>query len=856
MWPVALALVLALLSCGSAAAQSPGLPETKPFVRCDNAELLRAVPDLAGIQFDARQDGLDALLAAAGGNLAAGFSSIDDLSAAEEVHEMRFENSVARISRRETFRYLVQRGEVEAHEQFTEGRVDPATGHPAPAPEGGFLVTGHFFDLLRYLAPENRERSSFRYLGRAKMSGADCFVVAFAQLPESTDSHDPLQGIVWLAAANHQIVRLRTGLLRPLPDSPLQSLTTDITVLPVKFPHFEGPLWLPARITVHALYAGGDLDSVHRYSNYHLNGDDQAGIPGAGTTDSETAWELLDRGGSLVDRNLPGEALPVLREAVRLNPEAAVAHSYLAAAMYTTNDLAGAEPELQAALKLAPDCGTVHNLLGILLFKRGDFPAAVTELRASARLQPKDATVHFNFAQTLEKSGDRQAALEQYRAAMALAPDNAKFKARYEQLARAANAPSSALPAEATIKVEVRQVLVPVVVRDKEGHHVSGLTQADFHVFEDGVEQKISGFSVENAGVAGPAPPAAPEPSPGIATPAAATPKPVPIRRTYLICIDALHTQFANLVHIRQALSKLFQTEQAGDAQYLVVSVGTSMQVIENSTTDPASVLKIVDGKDFEKLFLGSRKSSMESDLRDFRRLLDEARAACDAGDPACRSLKGRLPAEANRIEEQDRMYTRAFLSQFRSLIEQLARGSGRRTIVLFSDGFQLVPGKLAFELLVAYFPELRAYSLRTVDRLPDMEPVLRLAANSNIPVYTIDARGLYTSPFFDAANSGGVARLAPDVLRAMESNATDAGQTLGEIAAATGGTAFQNSNDILLGLQRAFADGREYYMLAYVPSNANLDGKFRAISVRLRNNKLIVGAKRGYWAAAPPEVR
>ena len=36
-----------------------------------------------------------------------------------------------------------------------------------------------------------------------------------------------------------------------------------------------------------------------------------------------------------------------------------------------------------------------------------------------------------------------------------------------------------------------------------KGHHVTGLKQTDFSVFEDGVLQKISGFSVENAGVAG-----------------------------------------------------------------------------------------------------------------------------------------------------------------------------------------------------------------------------------------------------------------------------------------------------------------------------------------------------------------
>jgi len=32
-------------------------------------------------------------------------------------------------------------------------------------------------------------------------------------------------------------------------------------------------------------------------------------------------------------------------------------------------------------------------------------------------------------------------------------------------------------------------------------------------------------------------------------------------------------------------------------------------------------------------------------------------------------------------------------------------------------------------------------------------------------------------------------------------------------------------------------------------PSNSDPDGKFRAISVRVRDSKLGVSAKRGYWA-------
>ena len=40
--------------------------------------------------------------------------------------------------------------------------------------------------------------------------------------------------------------------------------------------------------------------------------------------------------------------------------------------------------------------------------------------------------------------------------------------------------------AQTTIREEVRQVLVPVVVIDKKGHHVTGLQASDFHVSEGG----------------------------------------------------------------------------------------------------------------------------------------------------------------------------------------------------------------------------------------------------------------------------------------------------------------------------------------------------------------------------------
>ncbi|HXN48284.1 MAG TPA: VWA domain-containing protein [Bryobacteraceae bacterium] len=862
------AIALSLVLCGVAAAQ-------KLFVDSDSAELVRAVPELQGMQFDSRQDGLDGLLKDTGDNLRATLAKLVDIDGTEHIREMRFDASMAGRSRREDFRYLVQAAPDATPGQFTESRLDFASGAAAHPPASEFVLMGHFFKLVRYLLPQYRAESRFRYLGRATADGADLLLVAFAQRPESTQSLGHVsteggralrfQGLVWIDPATHGIVRLRADLIERPKSLPLETLTTDMWLAPVNFPYIESTFSLPAKVTVHARTSDGQAVSVHRYSDYRVHGIDTefdpelkqkvAGVSLLATPIAEDSWELLDRGVSLAQDNKPGEALPPLRASVQLNPGVAVARCYLAAALGATDDIAGEEAELRAAVKLAPDSGQVHEFLGALLFKRGAVPEATTEFREGVRLQPKDPAAHANLAEALEKTGDGKAATEEYRIASTLAPDNAGFKARYEQSKRTPSEPSAAA-GETTIKVEVRQVLVPVVVRNKEGHTVTGLTQSDFTLFEDGVEQKISGFSVETAGVPSPPPPEAAAAAMPAATPAAVAPTKPPLRRTYLICIDALHTAFPSLVHIREALSKLFHSERAGDAQYVLISVGTSVQLLQSPTSDPALVLKVVDSKEFEKLFLSSRKSSVEAELRDFRRTLVEVRSICDdeSRRRECEARRSSLPPEADQLAEQDRVATVAFLREFRGLVEQLRKGGGRRTIVLFSDGFELVPGQAGYELLSAYFPEIRGLTLRSVDRIPDMEPVLRLAANANIPIYTIDSRGLYTSAFFDPSNPGDVAQVAPAVMSAMDRSASSAGETLVEIAAATGGTAFRNSNNILGGLERAFADGREYYMLAYVPIRSDLDGKFRAISVRTRDAKWVVSAKRGYWAAGAPK--
>ena len=199
-------------------------------------------------------------------------------------------------------------------------------------------------------------------------------------------------------------------------------------------------------------------------------------------------------------------------------------------------------------------------------------------------------------------------------------------------------------------------------------------------------------------------------------------------------------------------------------------------------------------------------------------------------------------------MAERESYLLKDYGTQFRFVVEQLTRMQGRRTLVLLSDGVLLAPGKIPFSLLEAYFPEYR--STRSIERQSDaIDPIYRLAAAGNVVIYTVDSRGLYTSPSMSASRGGSNVSVMTQVDRAWNEIASEAGQTLSEIASTTGGIAFQNSNDLLSGMKRAFADGREYYMLAYTPSNNAQDGKFRKIEVKVSDRKAKVNAKRGYWA-------
>lgn len=430
------------------------------------------------------------------------------------------------------------------------------------------------------------------------------------------------------------------------------------------------------------------------------------------------------------------------------------------------------------------------------------------------------------------------------------------------------------VPAQpAPIRAEAREVLVPVVVTDRHGRHVTGLNAADFHVFEDGNPERIVAFSVESM---------VPTPLPANAAAAASATAPNgragsgDPRWTYLIIVDTLHSSFANFRRVRDALGKLFDKEQTTDAQYAVMALGRDIKVAQDSTRDASAVLRAVRAEGFSHTIQDSEANNVAAATEQFAALLRQycSVCVCESGGspnqrelPACPATKGRVQAFLTSFGERTFLLNHEFLRQLSQVIGAFATMPTSRTVIFISDGFNRFPGRELYNMLLGYAPRDRSFEFSPRDLQPDIETLLKSATGNNVKFYTIDSRGLYTAGSaagtgFDAASSSstvtqmdsrGSPNLAAGVPEAAASNARLAARentdALAELARDTGGAFFENSNDLMKGIRQAFADGHEYYLLAYVPDNKAADGKYRKISVAVRDSKWRVAAKPGYWA-------
>lgn len=149
-----------------------------------------------------------------------------------------------------------------------------------------------------------------------------------------------------------------------------------------------------------------------------------------------------------------------------------------------------------------------------------------------------------------------------------------------------------------------------------------------------------------------------------------------------------------------------------------------------------------------------------------------------------------------------------ATLDVLDALAAGLAAMPGPKTVVLLSDGLTW-----------------KADLIRLAGTLRN---VVGSFARAGARVYAVDTRGIEGAP--------------------------DHG--LNSLAVDTGGKVLFNLNNIGTALDEIAVDTNTYYVIGYQPTNTQLDGKYRAIDVRINRPGLTVRARKGYLALPASQMR
>lgn len=393
-----------------------------------------------------------------------------------------------------------------------------------------------------------------------------------------------------------------------------------------------------------------------------------------------------------------------------------------------------------------------------------------------------------------------------------------------------------------TFSSRTNLVMVPVVVRDRAGKAVGTLHKEDFALSDKGKPQVIARFSVESSAAAAVRLPVPADENSG-EKPASETAPPV---ATHFIAylFDDVHTDFVHLAQARDAAAKQIGEKLPPTDRIAVFS--TSGQTTLDFTDDRAAIQKtllqlmprprtvmanncpdvsyymadlIINKNDLTALYAATA---------DVEQCMSVPTLGPGPSSPATDTTSQQMArSAAQQVLSAGDYKTRLALTSLKAVIRRMSSMPGQRTLVLVSTGFYLL-----------------------LDHRVEETDVMDGAIRANVTINTLDARGLYAPTEFDVNQRPMNYQSRIVISQYLRESALAEGDVLGELADATGGTWFHNSNDLGEGFRLVAASPEFTYLLGFSPQNLKYDGSFHGLKVTLKNSSgLQLQARRGYYA-------
>lgn len=390
---------------------------------------------------------------------------------------------------------------------------------------------------------------------------------------------------------------------------------------------------------------------------------------------------------------------------------------------------------------------------------------------------------------------------------------------------------------EITIKAQASTVIVDVVVTDKHGDPVTGLTKEQFHVTENGKPQQIGFFEPHH------------EVDPSQAKPRPTLPQNIYTNYPFsqvsdsinVLLMDALNTPMKDQLYVRQQMISFLKKLPPG-TRLAIFTLNSQLRMLQGFSSDPQLLQEALNSKK-----ASSRQSILlpgEGDKKISESLEDSGEMKNAVLEAQIAQLK---QFEADIESFQTDLRVRYTLSAFKELSAYLSGMPGRKNIIWFSGSFPLV-----------IQPDTNLQNPFSASRTYDNEirETTNLMAQHQIAVYPVDGRGLMTSSTTSIADSGSryvrkPSTFAEETMKSFQKKAAE-NAAMDQIAQSTGGEAIYNTNGLKEAIGHIVHVGSTYYTIAYTPSDNKYDGNYRKIALHLDAPNVKLAYRRGYFAMDP----
>jgi len=424
-----------------------------------------------------------------------------------------------------------------------------------------------------------------------------------------------------------------------------------------------------------------------------------------------------------------------------------------------------------------------------------------------------------------------------------------------------------------TIRANVNEVALDIVVRDKHGKLVKNLKPGDVQIYEDGALQQIRSFRLEQG-----YPLESPEAG---KAKAGRAPSVMPLRKVNLVCV-VFHNQ-DNLdmsMHkfTMDAVQEFLQANWQPDTWVGVFALGARLNVLYPFTTNRDELaraaaqgfrggsfqlarvadavlngtpnLDVVEGSSNQATRTGGGTEILSTGKLNNAAILDIQ----DQAGEAAEAQRGDLVDQQRQFGHISGMEA---LDQMKLMVAQLGQFPGHKTVLMLSPGLASTGN-----------PEL-------------FDAVLNKARQADISVYALDTNGLSANSNVQAGNqalqhvtslsqqqgaipalnggnanidnTGSVGRDA-ELMRQDDylHNAvrmSDTQAPLRALSEGTGGFLIGGTNDLRKPFQHLIEDVGMHYEAVYHPTSDKFDGRLRKIEVKTTHSDYTVENRNGYFA-------